>query len=229
MAITAVLTILASWIAVLLCIPLSYNIRLYLGDPAHITGTVHWLGRVFCYTWEYTYGNRPSASLSIMGKRRRSAPDTPPAIIDKAAQQVEEDGSLENAVTYEDLKNTEVPPFPWKRYVLNLPFTAACFRWIVQILSHSRPCVLTASGVIGLKTPHETGMLAGALYAAVPEAVGSLRFSYTKEEYDCTIRGAGRLYPAVFLIYSAAFITSRPVRRLLIRWHTAKRGAHHGS
>ena len=72
------------------------------------------------------------------------------------------------------------------------------------------------------------GLLAGALYAVVPDAIGGLRFDYLEERYDSTICGSGTLYPAALLWYSALFIASRPVRRLIAGWHASKRGEHHG-
>ena len=79
-----------------------------------------------------------------------------------------------------------------------------------------------------LPEPHETGMLAGALYAICPGSVTDLQFNFVEEQYDCTVRASGRLYPAVLLLFTAAFAASRPVRRLWAEWHAVNKEEQHG-
>ena len=160
--------------------------------------------------------------------------DTAEKGADQAAEAVRQPAETDSAVTYESLKQeddsgaTKTKDFHWKPLVFNRDFAAAFFCWLGRILHHSRVRSLDIRGVIGLGQPHETGLLAGALYAVVPDAIGGLRFDYLEERYDSTIRGSGTLYPAALLWYSALFIASRPVRRLIAGWHASKRGEHHG-
>lgn len=229
MAMIVILAVLAAWAAALSCIPLSYSIRLHIGEPVRFGGDVCWFGRALQYTWDYTYGQRPVSSFCLAWKRRSAEPDGIPANSgDAAADPFEPWQDEKTDASYDELKDISTPAFHWKPYVLNPSFAAAFFCWIRRIVHHSRIRTLRADGVIGLKTPCDTGILAGLLYAAVPDAVDGLSFNYLCEEYDCMIFGSGRLYPAVFILYSAAFILSRPVRRLLVRWHASNRGAHHG-
>lgn len=50
----------------------------------------------------------------------------------------------------------------------------------------------------------------------------------TEEQYDCTVRASGRLYPAVLLLFTAVFAASRPVRRLWAEWHAVNKEEEHG-
>lgn len=233
--------IVAAAAAVLLCItavlfiPLTYHIRIYAGTPFRIAVCASWFGRALRYTWDYTYGQRPDSSCYLAWKRQEKHADIPEETAEQAAVQAEEaiKKALEedNPETYEALKQAKVPAsssFHWKPLVLNTSFAESFFRWLGQLAYHSRIRTLDISGTIGLPQPHETGLLAGALYAIVPDAVGNLRFNYTEEQYDSTICGGGTIYPAIILFYSAAFILSRPVRRFIACWHASKRGEHHG-
>ena len=100
--------------------------------------------------------------------------------------------------------------------------------WLSRLLGHGQIRRFTLTGIVGLPEPHETGMLAGALYAICPGSVTDLQFNFVEEQYDCTVRASGRLYPAVLLLFTAAFAASRPVRRLWAEWHAVNKEEQHG-
>lgn len=112
--------------------------------------------------------------------------------------------------------------------LFNADFLAAFFTWLSRLLNHGQIRRFTLTGIIGLPEPHETGMLAGALYAICPGSVTDLQFNFVEEQYDCTVRASGRLYPAVLLLFTAAFAASRPVRRLWAEWHAVNKEEQHG-
>lgn len=225
--------------AAVLFIPFTYHVSIRTGRPFRLCIRAGWFGRALAGTWDYTWGQRPVSSVYIGWKRQAGPPpdlseDTSEKGADQAAEAVRQQAETDSAVTYESLKQEDdsgapkTAGFHWKPLVFNRDFAAAFFCWLGRILHHSRVRSLDIRGVIGLGQPHETGLLAGALYAVVPDAIGGLRFDYLEERYDSTIRGSGTLYPAALLWYSALFIASRPVRRLIAGWHASKRGEHHG-
>ncbi len=148
-------------------------------------------------------------------------------------------------LTYEDLLRQEGPDAPARSdakeakkkkppirqflaSLFNADFLAAFFTWLSRLLNHGQIRRFTLTGIIGLPEPHETGMLAGALYAICPGSVTDLQFNFVVEQYDCTVRGSGRLSPAVLLLFTAAFAASRPVRRLWAEWHAVNKEEQHG-
>lgn len=238
MGIVVAAAVVAMCAAAVLFIPFTYHVTIYAGNPSRIGIRAGWFGRALCGTWSYTCGQRPVSSLYVAWKRQAGRPDLSEEAAEKTAAQAEEavrqHMEANDAVTYETLKQAgdgsapKTASFHWKPLVFNTDFAAAFFCWLGRILYHSRVRTLDIRGVVGLGQPYETGLLAGALYTVVPDAIGGLRFDYLEERYDSTIRGSGTLYPAALLWYSALFIASRPVRRLIAGWHASKRGEHHG-
>lgn len=230
MGIVITIVVIFLCIITLLFIPLTYDIHIYAGKPFRIDGLISWSGRALQYTWSYTWGQRLTSSWYLAWKKQENGAD----MTEKTAAQAEEaiQKTLEETepATYESLKNSQNPlpkaaTFHWKPFVLNTDFAASWFRWLGRLVYHSRIRTWNMSGTIGLSQPHETGLLAGALYATIPDAVENLRFNYIEEQYDSTIYGAGTIYPAIVLFYFAAFILSRPVRRLIAGWHAYKKGS----
>lgn len=220
-----------------LCLPISYRLTLYIGSPFHIMGNCTWLGRMFSYTWKYTYGERPQIEWYVRGKKKDAAmqapeEDTPmtPEQQEAMAQEIEQENK---AITYDDVNTIDEPDssmdsFRWKPLVFNEAFGLSFVTWLQHILYACRIRTFSAAGSLGLTQPHQTGILAGALYAIIPAGIENLRFNFIEEVYDCTIHSAGRLYPITILFYSIVFLLSRPVRQLMTQWYLSKKGAHHG-
>ncbi len=220
-------------IIVVACIPVTYRLTAHIGTPFHLSFAIRWLGRAFCYRWEYTYGQRPKTTIYWRWKRRTA---NAPAAESPSSRQIEDavrDAlKQDKAVTYDELKDAALPSASsgrlWPCWLSDGALLKAGGTWLYRLMAHGMIRYLTITGTLGLARPHETGMAAGLLYAAIPGSITDLRFSFTEEYYDCTIRSAGRLYPAVCIGYTAAFIVSRPVRTRLARHYQRRRGHHHG-
>ena len=163
--------------AAVLFIPFTYHVSIRTGRPFRLCVRAGWFGRALAGTWDYTWGQRPVSSVYIGWKRQAGPPpdlseDTSEKGADQAAEAVRQQAETDSAVTYESLKQeddsgaTKTKDFHWKPLVFNRDFAAAFFCWLGRILHHSRVRSLDIRGVIGLGQPHETGLLAGALYAA---------------------------------------------------------------
>lgn len=247
--ITAVLILI---IITILFLPLSYALTIYIGEPFRCCGHVCWLGQAFYYHWDITWGKPIKTACCICWKKKKEdisaeptesmAPETP-LNGNSIAAALEKDGP---SLTYTALQKEDIPPtapepdttkqtetkkksaFPWRRYILNSAFAETALTFISRILHHSRIRQLSLTGTIGLEQPHETGMLAGTLYAITAICTTDLTFNFIQEEYDCTVKASGRIYPLVLLAYSTAFAASKPIRPILAYWHHTKRGVHHG-
>ncbi len=240
MGIVTLIIIMLIVIITLLCLPISYTCRLYIGSPFHISGTLCWLGRVISYTWQYTSGYHPQTDWHILGKTYQSS-KMPLHDEDLTKEQQEkiihELTKEEHAVTYDELRTAKHTDgsvkkkdtsFPWKSFICTQEFAFAFFAWLQKLLYLSRIRTLTLTGTLGLTAPHKTGILAGALYAVIPSSITALHFNFISEEYDCTIHASGHICIAAVLSSSITFLLSRPVRHLLIQWHTARKEENHG-
>lgn len=244
MLIVLLITLILAAVCVVLFIPLGYEGELYIGRPFSIKGHLAWGKRLFSASWSYKEGEEIKRHSTACWKKKKAAP-APVKITqeeaEKAWQTLEEESEK---TTYESLQQEKPDQAPdgqtakiknppdekdslWP-LILNADFLAALFTLLSRLLAHGQIRQLTLSGTIGLPQPHETGMLSGALYAICPGSVNGLRFNFIDEEYDCTLRASGRLYPAIVLIIASRFLLSPPVRRLVSALHTAKKGKKHG-
>ena len=248
MAIVVVFAILFSCILLILCLPVSYALTIHMGTPFHIEGQGRWGRKLADASWSYTLGEEPHHELHMCWRRSSAVkePVEPPPLAPEEEEKVWDELEKESQhLTYEDLLHQEGPDTPAsgdakeakkkkppiRRFladIFNVDFLAAFFTWLSRLLSHGQIRRFTLTGIIGLPEPHETGMLAGALYAICPGSVTDLQFNFVEEQYDCTVRASGRLYPAVLLLFTAAFAVSRPVRRLWADWHAVNKEEKHG-
>lgn len=246
MAVIVILTVIMLFIITFLCLPLSYNITVYIGSPFHFQGQAHWFGRAFYYDYDFTWGQPIHTTYSIGWKKEKTPTVSPPKASslqqesldgDAIAEALKKDGP---SITYAELQKQEPssappqgrtkqrPSFPWHRYVMNSAFIQETLRILSRLLSHSRLRHITLTGTLGLGEPQETGLLAGTIYALIPADTDNLLFDFTAEQYDCTARANGRVYPAVLLAYGAVFVASRPVRTLLASWYHTRKEVKHG-
>jgi hypothetical protein len=215
---------------------------------------IHWFDRAFYYDWDFTWGH-PMKSTNYIGwkKQNKHSQSSLQEDTNSAATPVTPEGiaALKKdgpGVTYEDLqkeKPEQTPPvqqdtsagspntekkrqFPWRRYILNRAFGNSLLEFLSRLLYHSHIRHLKLSGILGLGQPHETGILAGIIYALLSHSTNDLTFNFLAEEYDCTVQATGRMYPAVLLAYTTTFAVSQPVRSILAYWYHTKRGIHHG-
>jgi hypothetical protein len=230
----------------LLCLPLSYNLTVYIGCPFHCQGQARWFGRALYYDWDFTWGQaiRTTCSIGWKKKNRPTASSKEASPIpkdqpngDAIAEAIQKDGT---SITYAELqkqgpsstpqqdRTKKSPSFPWRRYIINSAFIQEALRMLSRLLYHSRIRHMTLTGTLGLGQPQDTGLLAGTIYALIPADTDDLLFDFTTERYDCTARATGHVYPAIVLVYSAAFAVSRPVRTLLGYWYHTRKGVHHG-
>lgn len=248
MAIIVVLAILFSGILLILCLPITYALTIHIGTPFQIEGQSSWGRKLADASWSYTLGGAPHHELHTCWKRSpavKEPVETPPPTPEEATKAWEELEKESQHLTYENLLRQEGPDAPapcdakepkkekppirqFLARLFNTDFLAAFFTWLSRLLGHGQIRSFTLTGIIGLPEPHETGMLAGALYAICPGSVTGLQFNFVEEQYDCTVRASGRLYPAVLLLFTAAFAVSRPVRRLWADWHAVNKEDHHG-
>lgn len=240
MGIIVLITVLLIVGITVVCLPISYTCMLYMGSPFHISGTLCWLGRAFSYTWQYTYGDRPQTEWYFLWKKQ--PPAAKPTHDESLTKEQQEAviGELKkepHAVTYQELctdksanMGTEKPKttFSWKAFLFTKEFALAFFTWLQEIIYISRIRTLTLTGTLGLTAPHQTGILAGMLYAIIPASITDLHFNFTSEEYDCTVHTSGHICLASVISCSITFLLSRPVRHLLVHWHTARKGENHG-
>jgi len=229
LALMTIGSIICLLVLLVLSLPLAYDVTMYVGKPFHFRGAIQ-LGQKLCfYSLLYQYGKKPVTTQIWFGKKRaKTAPtESMPtaAEVEAAAKAIES----EEILTYDEVKGKEETPSSWKPLVWNSSFLAAFFTYVRQLLWHSRVRTLKVSGIIGLPQPHETGMLAGACYALIPQSVTDLHFNFTDETYDCTIVMKGHIYPIVCLAYTLRFAISRPARQFIAYWRVQKRGeTHHG-
>lgn len=223
-----IITLLLMLIVTILSIPLAYTVRLYITSPFKATATVNWSGRVFLLSFRYVLGKAPLLRLYIKKVRHRSPPAEPDINpdsellknddeknetdeVERAVQKTERDEE-DSGSTAEEGSQTRVPLRP---LLLNQAFAVQVLLLIGRILHHSRLRTFTANGTIGIGSPHETGILAGWLYATIPQSVHELRFNYLEKEYNARLTSGGRIIPLILIFCVLPFIFSQPVRRII--------------
>ena len=223
-----IITLLLMLIVTILSIPLAYTVRLYITSPFKATATVNWSGRVFLLSFRYVLGKAPLLRSYIKKVRHRSPPAEPDINpdsellknddeknetdeVEKAVQKTERDEE-DSGSTAEEGSQTRVPLRP---LLLNQAFAVQVLLLIGRILHHSRLRTFTANGTIGIGSPHETGILAGWLYATIPQSVYELRFNYLEKEYNARLTSGGRIIPLILIFCVLPFIFSQPVRRII--------------
>ena len=223
-----IITLLLMLIVTILSIPLAYTVRLYITSPFKATATVNWSGRVFLLSFRYVLGKAPLLRLYIKKVRHRSPPAEPDINPDsellkndaeksetdeaeRAVQKTERDEE-DSGSTAKEGSQTRVPLRP---LLLNQAFAVQVLLLIGRILHHSRLRTFTANGTIGIGSPHETGILAGWLYATIPQSVHELRFNYLEKEYNARLTSGGRIIPLILIFCVLPFIFSQPVRRII--------------
>lgn len=223
-----IITLLLMLIVTILSIPLAYTVRLYITSPFKATATVNWSGRVFLLSFRYVLGKAPLLRLYIKKVRHRSPPAEPDINpdsellknddeknetdeVERAVQKTERDEE-DSGSTAKEGSQTRVPLRP---LLLNQAFAVQVLLLIGRILHHSRLRTFTANGTIGIGSPHETGILAGWLYATIPQSVYELRFNYLEKEYNARLTSGGRIIPLILIFCVLPFIFSQPVRRII--------------
>ena len=223
-----IITLLLMLIVTILSIPLAYTVRLYITSPFKATATVNWSGRVFLLSFRYVLGKAPLLRLYIKKVRHRSPlaePNINPVSellknddeksetdeVERAVQKTERDEE-DSGSTAKEGSQTRVPLRP---FLLNQAFVVQVLLLIGRILHHSRLRTFTANGTIGIGSPHETGILAGWLYATIPQSVHELRFNYLEKEYNARLTSSGRIIPLILIFCVLPFIFSQPVRRII--------------
>ena len=223
-----IITLLLMLIVTILSIPLAYTVRLYITSPFKATATVNWSGRVFLLSFRYVLGKAPLLRLYIKKVRHRSPPAEPDINPDsellknddeksetdeaeRAVQKTERDEE-DSGSTAKEGSQTRVP---LRTLLLNQAFAVQVLLLIGRILHHSRLRTFTANGTIGIGSPHETGILAGWLYATIPQSVHELRFNYLEKEYNARLTSGGCIIPLILIFCVLPFIFSQPVRRII--------------
>lgn len=223
-----IITLLLMLIVTILSIPLAYTVRLYITSPFKATATVNWSGRVLLLSFRYVLGKAPLLRLYIKKVRHRSSPAEPNINpdsellkngdeksetdeVERAVQKTERDEE-DSGSTAKEGSQTRVPLRP---LLLNQAFAVQVLLLIGRILHHSRLRTFTANGTIGIGSPHETGILAGWLYATIPQSVHELRFNYLEKEYNARLTSGGRIIPLILIFCVLPFIFSQPVRRII--------------
>ena len=223
-----IITLLLMLIVTILSIPLAYTVRLYITSPFKATATVNWSGRVFLLSFRYVLGKAPLLRLYIKKVRHRSPPAEPdinPDLellknddeksetdeVERAVQKTERDEEGSGSTAKEG-SQTRVP---LRTLLLNQAFAVQVLLLIGRILHHSRLRTFTANGTIGIGSPHETGILAGWLYATIPQSIHELQFNYLEKEYNARLTSSGRIIPLILIFCVLPFILSQPVRRII--------------
>ena len=223
-----IITLLLMLIVTILSIPLAYTVRLYITSPFKATATVNWSGRVFLFSFRYVLGKAPLLRLYIKKVRHRSPPAEPDINPDsellknddeksetdeaeRAVQKTERDEE-DSGSTAKEGSQTRVP---LRTLLLNQAFAVQVLLLIGHILHHSRLRTFTANGTIGIGSPHKTGILAGWLYATIPQSIHELQFNYLEKEYNARLTSSGRIIPLILIFCVLPFIFSQPVRRII--------------
>ena len=223
-----IITLLLMLIVTILSIPLTYTVRLYITSPFKATATVNWSGRVFLFSFRYVLGKAPLLRLYIKKVRNRSPlaetdinHDSEPLKNDdeksetdevESAVQETERNEEENGSTAKEDSQARMPLRP---LLFNQAFAVQVLLLIGRLLHHSRLRTFTANGTIGIGSPHETGILAGWLYATIPQSVHELQFNYLEKEYNARLTSSGRIIPLILIFCVLPFIFSQPVRRII--------------
>ena len=223
-----IITLLLMLIVTILSIPLAYTVRLYITSPFKATATVNWSGRVFLFSFRYVLGKAPFLRLYIKRVRHRSPLAEPDINQDsellKNDAETSETDAVERAVQAtarnEDdnagaAKKVSQVHVPLRPLLFNQAFAVQVLLLIGRLLHHSRLRTFTANGTIGIGSPHETGILAGWLYAAIPQSIHELQFNYLEKEYNARLTSSGRIIPLILIFCILPFIFSQPVRRII--------------
>ena len=216
-----IITLLLMLIVTILSIPLTYTVRLYITSPFKATATVNWSGRVFLFSFRYVLGKAPLLRLYIKKVRNRSPlaetdinHDSEPLKNDDEKSETDEE---ENGSTAKEDSQARMPLRP---LLFNQAFAVQVLLLIGRLRHHSRLRTFTANGTIGIGSPHETGILAGWLYATIPQSVHELRFNYLEKEYNARLTSGGRIIPLILIFCVLPFIFSQPVRHIIRTYTT---------
>ena len=223
----AIITLLLMVTVIILSIPFHYTVYGHIGDPFSGKFTVSWSGRAFLFSYSYTYGKRPIKERYIRwhtakkSETLKTAPENSTGrthtVPDNKAETVQIEvavkETLEQDYTQKNIESATVKErFPWRHFIL----TQECIR------------KLTLTGTIGLSEPHETGMLAGWLYAFMAKYIRNLSFNYSNEEYNVHCTLSGRIIPLVLIYYTLSFILTKEVRTLYKEYIIFRRGQKNG-
>ena len=242
MTLIAIAVLLFITIMLILCLPVTYEIKVNIGPPFHLAFSAGWGRQLIRKSWSYTVGEEFKDELYILGKK-----DSLPS--EKESTPMEE--SREKPPPAEEIRKTAdetLPPMEdiekevgkdppekkkdslgeWIPLIVNTDFLAALFTWLSRLIGHGQIRHLSLCGILGLPAPHKTGFLAGALYAYCPGNLENLHFNFLEEQYDCTAYASGRLYPAMLLLFTLMFALSRPVRHIITHWFAVNKETRYG-
>lgn len=73
MTLIAIAVILFSTILLILCLPVTYEIKVHIGPPFHLAFSAGWGRQLIRKSWSYTVGEEFKDELYILGKK-----DSPP-------------------------------------------------------------------------------------------------------------------------------------------------------
>lgn len=69
MTLIAIAVILFSTILLILCLPVTYEIKVHIGPPFHLAFSAGWGRQLIRKSWSYTVGEEFKDELYILGKR----------------------------------------------------------------------------------------------------------------------------------------------------------------
>lgn len=233
-----VLLLMIAFIAV--SIPSTYSLHAYIGDSPSVKITFSWLNNFVYFSYTYAYGQKPKKEYRISRfahhtKEEKTVPKSgfpfeEAAIPDRNANGPDIDEAIADAAVTNNTfagkgtRSQSKPPREWRKFVLNTKFLFAFLRYIHRILCHSKIRNCEISGSVGLNKPHETGMLAGLLYALMITYISGLNFNYSEEDLRVCLVLSGRIVPAVCILYTFSFFFSEPVRPLLKYLYSHRKG-----
>lgn len=108
MTLIAIAVILFSTILLILCLPVTYEIKVHIGPPFHLAFHAGWGRQLIRKSWSYTVGEEFQDELYILGKKDSPSPEKESAPVEEPREKPLQDAAEEIRKTVdEDLPSKE--------------------------------------------------------------------------------------------------------------------------
>lgn len=108
MTLIAIAVILFSTILLILCLPVTYEIKVHIGPPFHLAFSAGWGRQLIRKSWSYTVGEELKDELYILGKKDSPPPEKESTPIEESQEKPLQDAAEEiKKAADEDLPSKE--------------------------------------------------------------------------------------------------------------------------
>ena len=95
MTLIAIAVILFSTILLILCLPVTYEIKVHIGPPFHLAFSAGWGRQLIRKSWSYTVGEEFKDELYILGKKDSPPPEKESTPIEESQEKPLQDAAEE--------------------------------------------------------------------------------------------------------------------------------------